>query len=192
MKCYGALLCLVVVLAGCGSGLRSVSERNKNMILTIRWQRLVNNEGNTCDRCGGTEEELQKALKSLKASLRPLGIEVALQTKKLSPEECAKDITESNRIWIADKSLEEWLSAEVGVSRCGSTCSELGDSVECRTVSVAGTTYEAIPSQLIVKAGLMAASQIMEIPNKNACCPPVGRTGEHDGACCPKVGQDKE
>ena len=102
MKWYGAILCLVVLLAGCGTGMRNISEGNKNMILTIRWQRLVNNVGNTCDRCGGTQEELQQALESLKASLRPLGMEVALQAKELSPQECAKDITESNRIWIAD------------------------------------------------------------------------------------------
>ena len=60
----------------------------------------------------------------------------------------------SNRIWIAGKPIEEWLEGTVGSSRCCSVC---GDS-ECRTVEVRGTTFEAIPEQLILKAALLAAS----------------------------------
>jgi len=195
MKWQLALLCFAVLLAGCTSGLRDVSQGDSIMNLTIRWQRLVDEEGKTCERCGGTREELRQALASLKASLRPLGINVALVEKALSPEECAKDITESNRIWIADRSLEEWLGGEVGKSLCGFCCSELGDSVECRTVSVDGKTYEMIPAQLIVKAGLLAASQLVEVPSPEVCCPTAGKTREAHGECCPDsshVGRDAE
>lgn len=192
VKWYCVMWCVAVLLVGCGSGLRNVSEGEKSMILKIRWQRLVNEEGKTCDRCGGTQKELRQALESLEASLRPLGMEISFEEKELSQQECAKDITESNRIWIADRPLEEWLGGKVGTSPCGSCCSELGDTVECRTVSVGGKTYEEIPAQLIVKAGLQAASQIMEVPSPEACCPASGKAGEQDRKCCPESSQEQE
>jgi len=141
------------------------------VILTIRWQRLVDEAGETCVRCGTTQEEVLQAFNSLQVSLRPLGIRVALEENTLSPQECVRDISESNRIWIADRPLEEWVGGEVGMSPCGSCCSKLGAAVECRAVSVDGNTYETIPTQLIVKAGLLAAAEIIEVPSLGACCP---------------------
>ena len=75
--------------------------------MTILWQRLVNEKGQTCERCGLTEKELQKAIQSLKESLAPLGITVLLKKEPLDPEKCAKDVSQSNRIWINERSLEE-------------------------------------------------------------------------------------
>lgn len=46
--------------------------------LKIQWQRLII-DGQTCQRCGTTESEVDKAVQSLKQSLNPLGIEVALE-----------------------------------------------------------------------------------------------------------------
>ena len=192
MKWYCVLLCVIILLGSCSSGSRNISQEDESMIMTIRWQRLVDEKGKTCDRCGGTQEELRQALESLKASLRPLGIEIKLEERELSPQECAKDITESNRIWIADRPLEEWLSGKVGTSPCGSCCAELDDTVECRTVTVANKTYEVIPAQLIVKAGLLAAAQIMEVPSPEACCPDSGKVGEQGTRCCPESDRDKE
>lgn len=162
------------------------------MVLTIRWQRLVTEDGRTCDRCGGTQEELRKAVESLRQSLGPLGIQVALVEEDLSPQECARDITESNRIWIQDRPLEAWVGAEVGTSPCGSCCSELGDGAECRTVSVDSRTYEVIPAELIVKAGLLAASEVLQLPSSNACCPGTVETGVEDKPCCPGSVRDKD
>jgi hypothetical protein len=119
-----------------------------------------------------------------------LGIDVILKQKSLSPQECARDISESNRILIADRPLEEWLGAEVGQSPCGSCCSKLGEDVECRTVSVGGETYEVIPAELIVKAGLLAASEIMQAPSPGACYPSHGKPGAADEECCPKSSKD--
>lgn len=140
-------------------------------MLTIRWQHLVDEKGQTCDRCRSTEKELREALGSLKKSLGELGIEVVLEKTALNPETCAKDISESNRIWIGRRPFEEWLDGKVGKSVCGSCCAELGDNVECRTVTVGGDTYEAIPAQLIIKAGLLAASQLLEVQAVEGCCP---------------------
>jgi hypothetical protein len=83
--------------------------------LTITWQRLlVDESGRTCDRCGATERELERAVHTLKQSLAPLGIEVVLVKKALDAVAFAKDALESNRVWIGGKPLEEWLGADVG------------------------------------------------------------------------------
>ena len=102
--------------------------------LVIRWQRLVDEKDQTCERCGLTEKELQKAIQSLKESLAPIGITVTLKKEALDPATCAKDVSQSNRIWINEQSLEEWLSAEVGKSPCGFCCEGLGNSVECMAI----------------------------------------------------------
>lgn len=120
--------------------------------LTITWQRLVK-DGQTCDRCGGTHLELQKAIDRLHVELAPLGFEPRLETQRIDEPEFHASPLESNRIWIAGVPMEDWLGASVGKSPC---CSACGDS-DCRTVSVDDVTFEAIPAALIVKAALAAA-----------------------------------
>ncbi|MBM4048919.1 MAG: DUF2703 domain-containing protein [Planctomycetes bacterium] len=157
--------------------------------LTIRWQRLLDEKGQTCERCGLTGKEVQKALAALRKSMRPVGIRVVLEQEALSPEACVKDISQSNRIWIAERPLEEWLGAETGKSPCASCCAQLGDAVECRTIAVGGKTYEAIPAELIIRAGLRAGTQLLEAPARDACCPPSGSTQPKDSGCCPRSAQ---
>jgi hypothetical protein len=154
--------------------------------LAVRWQRLVDEEGRTCDRCGSTEKEIEGALRHLRESLAPLGIEVTLDKRALDPVTCARDVSQSNRIWIGEKAMEEWLGGEVGKSPCGFCCEELGDGVECRTVRVGDRTYEAVPAELIVKAGLLAASQLLEVPPADACCPAPGEARDPASSCRPK------
>ena len=120
--------------------------------LTFVWQRLVSN-GQTCPRCAGTGNEVERALQQLQAQLRPLGIEPVLETREIDEAAFKANPSESNRIWIAGKPMEEWLKATVGSSRCCSVC---GDS-ECRTVDIDGASYEVVPEDLMVKAGLIAA-----------------------------------
>lgn len=122
--------------------------------LTISWQRLVK-DGQTCDRCGGTHVELQKAMERLKGALAPLGFEPRLETQEIDEPAFDDAPLESNRIWIAGVPMEDWLGARVGASRC---CAACGDS-DCRTVSVDNLTFETIPAALIVKAALAAAAQ---------------------------------
>jgi hypothetical protein len=133
-------------------------------VLTIKWQRLLTDKGGkTCPRCSSTEKEIEKAVRILKQSLAPLGIEVILQKKALAPSAFNKDVLESNRIWIDDRPLEEWLSADVGQSLCCDVC----DNAECRTIEVGNKTHETIPAHLIIKAVRAAASSMdNEKPNK--------------------------
>lgn len=69
--------------------------------------------------------------------------------------------------------LEEWLTAKVGRSRCCSVC---GDS-DCRTVEYEGTEFESIPENLILKATLIAAAQMLE-PNDRS----IPRKGQNNSS----------
>jgi len=125
--------------------------------LRIVWQRLVDSSGQTCSRCGTTSQALERAVRKLKDALGPLGLEPTLETKEIDVESFKADPSASNRIWIAGRPLEEWLGARAGSSRCCSVC---GDA-ECRTVEVQGIVFEAIPEDLILKAALVAAAQML-------------------------------
>lgn len=166
-----------------GRALIPVVSRNKMTTLTIEWQRLVGDTGQTCDRCGTTQREVRKARALLRESLSPLGINVILEEKTLRRSGAAKNIAESNRIWIAGKPLETWLGATSGASdcaSCGTLCeSPASTSVQCRTVLVDGRVYEAIPSDLIVRAALRAAAETFGAEAEQPCCPGATR-------CTPK------
>lgn len=125
-------------------------------LMQILWKRLVKG-GETCTRCGDTGRELKAAVAKLAAALRPLGIEPVLETQEIDEAAFKANTSESNRVWIAGKPIEQWLGADVGMSRCCSVC---GDS-DCRTLEVGGRTYETIPEEQFIKAGLMAASQMI-------------------------------
>lgn len=123
--------------------------------LSIVWQRLVAS-GETCPRCAGTGDAVERAYRRLQAQLAPLGIEPVLEVREIDEATFKVDPSESNRIWIAGKPIEEWLGASVGSSPCCSVC---GDS-PCRTVAVDGNSYDVVPEELVVKAGLIAALTI--------------------------------
>ena len=174
------VLGVAVLVAGLGTGVCRGQEADATKTLTIQWQRLLDAEKTTCDRCAGTEKALDRAVATLERSLGPLGMRVKLEKKSLGPER-AKDILDSNQILIAGHPLEEWLGAKVGSSACGSCGSKLGKQVECRTTSVDGQTYEVIPEQLIVKAGLKAAAEMMTGPTNVPCCSPNKPAEKHSG-----------
>ena len=144
--------------------------------LHIVWQRLVDSRGRTCTRCGATREALERAVAKLKGALAPLGLEPTLETREIGDAAFKRDPSASNRIWIADRSLEEWLGARSGSSQCCSVC---GDS-ECRTVELGETVFEEIPEELILKAALVAAAQALA----PAGAAPAGR-GKRD-SCAPE------
>jgi len=121
--------------------------------LNIRWQRLEI-KGETCPRCGSTESELEKAVRMLKKTLASRGFSVHLEKVSITKSRFDKNPRESNRICFNGLTLEELLDATSGSSKCCNVCGPK----ECRTVSISGKIYEAIPSSKIVEAGLIAAS----------------------------------
>jgi len=123
--------------------------------LTIHWQRVVNDTGQTCDRCTVTGSIVENAYKKLKKSLIELGIEVELKKETLDFSIFKKDPLQSNRIWIAEKPLEEWIGATVGKSKCCDVCA----NSECRTITIDQNIFEIIPEELIIRAALLAAAE---------------------------------
>lgn len=145
--------------------------------LVIQWQRLVNDKGQTCDRCGDTGKSVKAARKRLASALKPLGIKVVLKTERMSFAEFSANPSESNRICLNGYPLEQLLQAEVGTSLCCDACADQ----PCRTLVVDGQTFEAIPPELIVRAGLLLAADLVASKDgKSApapCCPASN--------CCP-------
>ena len=144
--------------------------------LEIIWQRLVS-EGQTCNRCGDTGKAVRNAVKTLTPALLPLGIEPVLHTVEIDESSFKVSPTESNRILVAGKTLENWVGAATGRSRCSSVC---GDH-ECRTVEVDGVAFESVPEWLIVKAGLLAAAQLQE---ERSPCGDGGCSGPCSAQAC--------
>ena len=141
----------------CLTWYRFIRMNIKMKTLHILWQRLVTPDGETCVRCGGTQDAIVQALPKLQEALRPLGIEPELETWEIEPDVFRERPSESNRIWISGRSIEDWLNAGVGKSACCSACG----GAECRTLEVGHEIYEAIPQQLIIKAAMLAAAELL-------------------------------
>jgi hypothetical protein len=125
-------------------------------ILTIRWQRLVDEKGRTCPRCQSTGDTVSNTFQKIEKALAELGIAVDLKTEAIDFPMFTSDPLQSNRIWIGGRLLEEWIGGTEGQSRCCEVCGEF----DCRTISVGIDTYEAISEDLIVKASLLAAAAL--------------------------------
>ena len=148
--------------------------------MPIVWKRLVK-DGETCTRCGNTGRELESAVASLAAALRPLGIEPVLETREIDEEAFKAGPAESNRVWIAGRPIEAWLGADVGMSRCCSVC---GDS-DCRTLEVDGRSYETIPEAQFIQAGLMAASRMIATVSSPDPAPSSCGSASGTSTCAP-------
>jgi len=124
--------------------------------MTVEWQRLVTN-GQTCERCACTGNATEVAFEKLKRCLIEVGIDMRLETHALDQSTFEAAPLESNRIRIDGRTLEQWLDGSTGQSQC---CGPCGDA-ECRTVTVDGKTYDAVPEDLILRAGLLAAAETL-------------------------------
>lgn len=125
--------------------------------LTIRWQRLLNENDQTCPRCGETGETVKTAFIKLKKALAEVDIQVELNQEALDFSTFIKYPLQSNCIWVGGKLVEEWIGGTTGQSQC---CDACGDS-ECRTISIGQNTFESIPENLIIRAGLLAAAELL-------------------------------
>lgn len=146
--------------------------------VAIRWQRLVGEQGGTCARCGDTGQEVQQAAAQLEQALAPLGVRVTLEQQAIDTTTFRQEVDASNRIWVNDRLLEDWLGAHVGASQCTFCGTEAGADVACRTIVLDGHTYEAIPASLIIQVGLIAGAQALSANTAPSGC------GCGSGACC--------
>ncbi len=150
--------------------------------LTIVWQRLLDEQGNTCPRCQGTGDSVRRAIERLKTVLEPLGVQPVLECRSLDQQDFLQQPAESNRIWIAGRPLESWLGAQTGASPC---CAACGDQ-DCRTLEVEGQAYEVVPEELLVRAGLKAGIGLLEPEPASQAAAGSGKPSSccGTGGCC--------
>lgn len=115
--------------------------------LIIEWRHL-DVEGETCNRCYDTGENLAQEVKRLGRALQPQGIEVELSETKLDDSQ----IPQSNTILFNDIPIEDILNIKVSENYCDSCTSLLGKETNCRTIMFEGNEYEDIPAKAIRQA----------------------------------------
>ena len=170
-------LVVLALLFGCSkkNQTQPVTDPGENSkVLTITWHNSPEKEGKKCDNCLVKKDEAKKAYESLKTSLSSLGIQVVMKEEKAKAAACGMVISSSCGVTIAGKPLESWLGAEAGKSGCGSGkgCGAGGAS-QCASLVLAGKTYTVVPADLIVRAGLIAASEMIG-PQSSKTCPKSG------------------
>ena len=85
-------------------------------------------------------------------------IEAELRVTEIDQATFLKAPLHSNQVLIGGQTIEHWLDGQTGSSRC---CNECGDN-DCRTVEVGGQSYEVIPEDLLVRAGVIAATRMLD------------------------------
>jgi hypothetical protein len=146
--------------------------QNTEPTLVIRWQHTVCQNENPCERCINTPLEIQRAYKDLKASLTGLGIVVTFEEKKMKEHD--------DHIFINDHDITDLLEGETIRTACLNCLDDKGDPRTCNTLKLGDNTYEVIPAELIIKAGLVAASELVTPAPEPPC-------GEKKSPCkgCP-------
>ena len=121
--------------------------------LEIEWRHL-DKDGRTCLRCSDTLQSLQQVIQQLAAECAPHGVEIVYRETRLPIEQ----LSQSNLILFNGVPLEAVLpgasASENECQSCGDLCSEMSF---CRTVTVGGHTFEAIPAALIRQAACSVA-----------------------------------
>lgn len=128
-------------------------------------------EGETCNRCYDTGENLNAEVKRLNRMLEPQGIKVEWFETKLDDTQ----IPQSNTILFNGVPIEDILNIEVSENYCDSCTSLLGTKTYCRTVMYDGIEFEDVPAKAIRQAalkvlGLEETPAIQSGCNCNGCC----------------------
>ncbi|MDD4738307.1 MAG: DUF2703 domain-containing protein [Bacilli bacterium] len=142
--------------------------------LIIEWKHL-DIDGDTCNRCYDTGENVYNEVKRLNRSLQEKKIQVEFLDTKLD----ATQVKQSNIILFNGVPIEEIIDIKILDDYC-ETCSDLiGKETYCRAVVFDGNHYEDVPA----KAIRQAAYTVLGIKEKNidqksssSCC--------HKKGCC--------
>lgn len=143
--------------------------------LKIEWKHL-DVEGETCERCYDTGENLAQEVKRLRRALQPLDIEVELIETKLDDTQ----IPQSNIILFNGAPIEDILDISVSNNYCDSCTALLGTETYCRTVVYEGNEYEDIPAKAIRQAAyrVLGIKVAPKAPEGNCGC------GCNSSGCC--------
>lgn len=144
--------------------------------LTIEWKHL-DVEGETCDRCYDTGENLEQEVKRLNRALQPQGIQVEWVETKLDDTQ----IGQSNMLLFNGVPIEEILDIEIAENYCASCTNLLGKETYCRTVKFEGNEYEDIPAKAIRQAAYKVLG-LIEV--KTDAKPGCGCGCSNSNGCC--------
>lgn len=140
--------------------------------LKIEW-RHIDVDGETCDRCYDTGENLNAEIKRLNRKLKSKGIEVEWFETKLNSDQ----IPQSNTILFNGIPIEEILEIKVAENYCDSCTELLGNETYCRTVFYEGIEYEDIPAKAIREA----AYKVLNLTKSQGI--PVDNIFDNAGGC---------
>lgn len=143
--------------------------------LTIEWRHL-DVEGETCDRCYDTGENLANEAKRLRRTLEPQGIEVVAIETKLDDNQ----IPESNTILFNGVPIEDIIDIKISENYCDSCTMLLGKQTYCRTVLFEGNEYEDVPAKAIRQAAMKTAGILTINTVEMASC----GCGCNENGCC--------
>lgn len=143
--------------------------------LKIEWRHL-DVEGETCNRCYDTGENLAQEVKRLSRALQSQGIEVVLTEIKLNDTQ----IPQSNTILFNGVAIEDILDIKVLENYCDSCTSLLGKETYCRTIMYDGNEYEDIPA----KAIRQAAYKVLGLEEEKKVSAETSGCGCNCSGCC--------
>jgi hypothetical protein len=177
VKKLSILLFLAVLLSAGGCS------RN-HRVLVLQWQKPTSEVCLACQKCGVSEKEIEKACVELQKQLAPKGIEVKLGAEKTGDPQTPT----AGGMYICDVPLEVWLSGESLTDPCENAQKRGNPEVMRRTFWSDGQSYEIVPADLIVKAGMRAADMLQQLgkidpgkiptPKKCAGCPSRSTCGQ--------------
>lgn len=135
--------------------------------LKIEWRHL-DVEGETCNRCYDTGENLNQEVKRLNRALQSHGIQVEWFETKLDDTQ----ISQSNTILFNGVPIEDILDIEVSKNYCDSCTDLLGTDTYCRTITFEGNEYEDIPAKAIRQAAfkVLGLEEAKPAPAENSGC----------------------
>ncbi|MFH5836793.1 DUF2703 domain-containing protein [Proteiniclasticum sp. C24MP] len=115
--------------------------------LNIEWRHL-DVDGETCDRCYDTGENLHAEVKRLNRKLESEGVKIEWTDTKLN----GSALMHSNTILFDGMPMEEILDISVSENYCASCSTLLKQESYCRSVFYDGAEYEDIPAKAIREA----------------------------------------
>lgn len=147
--------------------------------LVIEWKHL-DAEGETCDRCYDTGENLRAEIKRLQRKLEPKGIVIQFVETRLDETK----INESNQILMNGKLIEEIIELEVRDNYCASCSDLVGKETTCRAIIFDGEEYEDIPAKAIRRAAMRVLDLEEEPSVKDAGAGCGCGCGNGGNTCC--------
>lgn len=142
---------------GCSSELEQAIEEAKAVTTSQKGSKkrldidLMYIDLTVCDRCQGTEQNLDEAIASVEPLLNSAGYSVNLNNILVESEEQARELKFITSPTIRINS--EDIQLEAKESHC-SSCSSLveGEPVDCRSWEYQGESFDAPPTAMIIEA----------------------------------------